>query len=212
MSSKVTGNLGLKITSFILAILLWYNISHKGMTEISKDIYLEYINIPAGYEIIDKDVDKVNLNIYGSEQIIKTLKQGDIRVVVDLENAKAGKQVFKITRENIKIPSALTVTDIQPSTISVVLDKIIKKRLPVRVRFTGKFNLQNYNIKVLPPVVEVEGPSTVVNKLTYLNTEPVKQSQLKPEKPIRVVIANSYKKLSLNVNTVEVWLIPKKKL
>ncbi len=212
MSSKVTGNIGLKITSFILAILLWYNISHKGMTEISKDIYLEYINIPTGYEIIDKDVDKVNLNIYGSEQIIKTLKQGDIRVVVDLENAKAGKQVFKITRENIKIPSALTVTDIQPSTISVVLDKIIKKRLPVRVRFTGKFNLQNYNIKVLPPVVEVEGPSTVVNKLTYLNTEPVKQSQLKPEKPVRVVIANNYKKLSLNVNTVEVWLIPKKKL
>jgi len=212
VSSKVTGNIGLKITSFILAILLWYNISHKGMTEISKDIYLEYINIPTGYEIIDKDVDKVNLNIYGSEQIIKTLKQGDIRVVVDLENAKAGKQVFKITRENIKIPSALTVTDIQPSTISVVLDKIIKKRLPVRVRFTGKFNLQNYNIKVLPPVVEVEGPSTVVNKLTYLNTEPVKQSQLKPEKPVRVVIANNYKKLSLNVNTVEVWLIPKKKL
>ncbi len=212
MRSKLTEHLGLKITSFILAILLWYNISHKGMTEISKDIYLEYINIPTGYEIVKKDVDKVNLNVYGSEQIIKTLKQGDIRVVIDLENARLGKQVFKITRKNIKIPSALTVTDIQPSTVTVVLDKIIKKRLPVKVRFSGKINLQKYNIKVLPPVVEVKGPSTVVEKLTYLNTEPVKQSQLVPEKPVKIAISNNYKKLSLNVNSVEVWLIPKKKL
>lgn len=210
MTTGITKNLGLKLISFVLAILLWYNISHKGMTEISKEVYLEYINIPAGYEIVDRDVDRVNLNVYGSEQIIKNLKQGDIRVVIDLENAKAGKQVFKITRENIKIPSALTVTDIQPSTVTIQLDRIIKKPLPVRVRFRAKLNRKLFEVRVSPPTVEVKGPASVLKKMTYIDTEPVKTVHPLPEK-ITVPISGKYKRLSFDVQKVEVFLIPKHK-
>jgi YbbR domain-containing protein len=210
MRTRITKNLGLKLVSFVLAILLWYNISHKGMTEISKEVYLEYINIPAGYEIVDKDVDRVNLNVYGSEQIIKNLKQGDIRVVIDLEDAKVGKQVFKITRDNIKIPSALTVTDIQPSTVTILLDRITKKQLPVRVRFRSKLNRKLFEVRVSPPTVEVKGPASLLTKLTYIDTEPVKIDKTLPEK-IVVPISGNYKKLSFDVEKVEVLLTPKKK-
>ncbi|RMG68074.1 MAG: hypothetical protein D6710_10595 [Nitrospirae bacterium] len=209
MRGEITKNPGLKIISFILALLLWYNISQKGMTEISRDISVEYINIPAGIEILDKDVDRVSLSVYGSEQIIKTLKQGDIRVVINLEDSEPGKRTFKIGKDNIRLPSALTVTDINPDTITLVLDRIIKRTLPVRVRFSGAFDRKKYRVRTKPAFVDVEGPSTIVSKLNFLSTEPLKLPDIMPQEGIRVPISNNYKRLKLSVEEVTVIIRPK---
>lgn len=210
MKDRFTKNLGLKVLSLVLAILLWYTISQKGMTEVSMEVAIEYINIPQGYEIIKKDIDKVTLSVYGSEQILRTLKPGDIRVVVDLEGASPGERLYRIGKKNIRIPSALTVTDIKPSSVKVILDRNIKKTVPVRVRFIDKFRKDLYKVKVSPRVVELSGPSTIVKDIGFIYTEPVEASLMKPGVPLTVKLVDDLEKLQVSAKQVKVTLIPKK--
>ncbi|NOX20837.1 MAG: hypothetical protein GXO99_06225 [Nitrospirae bacterium] len=210
MRDRFTKNLGLKIVSLVLAVLLWYTISQKGMTEISMDVAIEYINIPQGFEIIKKDIDRVTLSVYGSEQILRTLKPGDIRVVVDLEGATPGERIYKIGKKNIRIPSALTVTDIKPSSVKVVLDKNIKKTVPVRVRFIDKFREDLYELRISPRVVELTGPSTMLKDIDFLYTEPLKASALTPEETVSVKLMDDFDKLQVSVKEVKITVVPKK--
>ncbi|VAX32354.1 hypothetical protein MNBD_NITROSPIRAE02-1734, partial [hydrothermal vent metagenome] len=45
-------NLGLKVLALCLAIILWFLISGRGVSEITLEVPIEYINIPPGYEIV----------------------------------------------------------------------------------------------------------------------------------------------------------------
>ena len=84
-------NLTFKILSVALALFLWFFVTFKGQTETSVEVPLEFKNTPAGMEILKQSARKINVSISARERILKELAQTDIRVVVDLSNAKFGE-------------------------------------------------------------------------------------------------------------------------
>ena len=56
-------NLGLKIASVLLAIVMWIFVTSRGQSEMSIDVPLEFKNIPAGIELVSYNVKTVSLNI-----------------------------------------------------------------------------------------------------------------------------------------------------
>ena len=138
------------------------------------DIPIMYINVPHSYEVVNFP-KTVSVNIEGQERLIKNLKQDEISAVIDLSNAKAGKSFYTITNENIKLPNTLEVTSIEPSTIAIMIEKQMRKSIPVKPTIVGvpQHGFVIYEIKVAPETVVIEGPKSVISKISNIKTEPI---------------------------------------
>ncbi len=205
MKNKLMHNLGLKLLSLGLAVMLWYIISAKGMSEVTLEVPIEYINIPQGHEIVSKEQDKVSVSIFGSEKAVGSIKPEDIRVLVDLNGATAGKAVYKITRKNIKTPSSVTVSSVNPSEVKVVIDRTIKKDVPIRADIKlPSFMQGRINIEVRPAMIQIEGPESLVKNIHFLKTERIDISSLKGDTVKKVHILTDIDKFRSSTDMVEV--------
>ncbi len=173
----------LKLASFFIAVVLWFFVVIKGQTEVTMNVPLELKYIPRGFGVESKSVSTVMVSIKGFEQIIKNLKPYDIKVSLDLSKAKRGMNVLYITPRDVMLPSSLTVTAIEPSTVRIRLDEIRSKRVSVLPEITGEPS-KGYSIetvKVEPATVEIEGLRSQVDKLRYIKTEPVSIDNIKED-------------------------------
>ncbi len=170
----LTKNIWLKISSFILAVALWFFVILSGRSGIFMDIPLMYIRVPQGFEVVDFP-KTVNVNIEGQERLLKNLKHNEINAVIDLSNAKAGRSFYTLTNENIKLPKTLEVTSIEPQTISFTIEKQLKKTVSVQPAIVGvpERGFVIINIKVVPERIDIEGPGNIISKIYNVKTEPI---------------------------------------
>ncbi|MBS1112202.1 MAG: hypothetical protein H6Q95_494, partial [Nitrospirae bacterium] len=99
----ITSNLWLKLASILLAVTLWFFVMSSGRSVIIKEVPVQYINMPQSLEMVEM-AKNVSIIIEGQKRLLSGLNQDDISVVVDLENMKAGKNIYSLSRKNIKMP------------------------------------------------------------------------------------------------------------
>jgi len=168
-------NLGLKIAAVLLSLVLWIFVTSRGQSEISIDVPLEFKNIPTGLEMVNRSIKVISLNIKGQERLIEHIKPSDIKVSIDLSKAKSGTITYYITREDIKLPRAITVTNISPSNIKVTTEEKITKDVKVMPIIIG-YPERGYFVKsidVVPQTIHIEGVRSEVGKINKIKTEPL---------------------------------------
>jgi YbbR domain-containing protein len=202
-------NLGLKIAAISLAIILWVFVTSRGQSEKSIDVPLEFTNIPSGLEIVNSTVKEISLNIKGQERLIRNTKPLDIRALVDMSKAKKGESTYYITREDIKVPSTITVTNISPSSVKVITDETVKKSVKVRPVIIGEPERGYYvkSVEVTPQTVVIEGVRPEVRRFNYIKTEPLDISGLKETFTQELKLDLTGKNIRTNVNTITVKII-----
>ncbi|MEW6674430.1 MAG: CdaR family protein [Nitrospirota bacterium] len=175
MKKLLFENLGLKIVAVLLSIVLWFFVTSRGQSEMAMDVPLEFKNIPAGLEMVNQSVKVVSLNIKGQERLIKNIKQSDIRVYIDLSKAKKGEGIYYINKDNIKLPHAITVTNIIPSYVKAIIEETMTKTVKVRPVVVGspKNGFYVKSIEAVPQVVIIEGVRSEVKKVNNIKTEPL---------------------------------------
>jgi YbbR domain-containing protein len=168
-------NLGLKTAAVLLSVVLWIFVTSRGQSEISVDVPIEFQNIPTGLEVVDHSVKIISLNIKGQERLIKNVKPANIRVYIDLSKAKKGESIYYITRDDIKLPHAITVMNISPSSVKVITEETITKTVKVRPVITGYPERGYYvkSIEVVPETVVLEGIRSEIRKVNTIKTEPL---------------------------------------
>jgi YbbR domain-containing protein len=168
-------NLGLKTAAILLSVVLWIFVTSRGQSEISVDVPIEFQNIPTGLEVVDHSVKMISLNIKGQERLIKNVKPSNIRVYIDLSKAKKGESIHYITRDDIKLPHAITVMNISPSSVKVITEETITKTVKVRPVITGYPERGYYvkSIEVVPETVVLEGIRSEIRKVNTIKTEPL---------------------------------------
>jgi YbbR domain-containing protein len=173
MKKLLFENLGLKITAVLLSVLLWLFATSRGLSEISLDIPLEFRDIPPGLELMSHSVKVVSLNIKGQERIIRNMRPSDIRVFIDLSKAKTGEGVFSINKNTITLPPTVTVTNISPSYVKVLLEESVTKTVQVRPIIVGAPESGFYvkSISVIPENVVIEGAKSKVTIVDKIKTE-----------------------------------------
>lgn len=172
---SIFSNIGLKILSVVLAMSLWFFVTYRGQSEIVIDVPLEFKNIPKNLELLRQNTKKVSLNISGHERLLKALSPMDVRVFVDLSNAKKGETVYYLDKDNIVIPRTIKVLRIEPTSVKVTLDESTSRIVPVRAYLIGspETGYKVKSIDVRPSFVEVEGAKTEVARIALLRTEPI---------------------------------------
>lgn len=173
MKKVLFENLGLKITAVLLSTLLWLFATSRGLSEIALDIPLEFRDIPPGLELMNHSIKMVSLNIKGQERIIRNIRPSDIGVFIDLSKSKTGEGVYSINKNTIKLPPTVTVTDISPSYVKVLLEESVTKTVQVRPVIVGTPESGFYvkSISVIPENVVIEGAKSKVTTVDKIKTE-----------------------------------------
>lgn len=168
-------NIGIKISSVILAMILWFFVTSKGQSEISMDIPLELKNIPQGLESVKQNSKPITISIKGQERLLRNLKPADVRVYLDLSKAKKGKGTYYIDNNDVKLPPTMSVTSLNPSSIAVTLEDTVIKTVLVSpvVSGTPKSGAFLSAVDVKPKMVTIEGVRSEVDRVKILKTEPI---------------------------------------
>ena len=175
MKKLIFKNLGLKLASIILAIILWLIASSRGQSEMFIDVPLEFMNLPSGLEMIDSSNKTISLNIKGPEKYINNTKPSDIRALIDLSKAKKGVSTYYIEKDNIQLPRSITLLNINPSSVTITTEETVTKTVRVIPIITGKpergYKLQT--TAVVPKNIQIQGIQSEIEKIRNIKTESI---------------------------------------
>ena len=167
----VMNNIGLKATSVIVAVLLWFAISYLGESQMSLSVRVSLQGLSKDLMLRKVEPEYVLLSVTGPVSELKDLKAVDVGVSVDLSSKREGSHVFTLQESNLKITKRLKVDTIKPDYIIVEIDRIAEKRLKVSVKVDEKL-LGQYRVKsVYPSSVIVEGAENSIGNKSYIETK-----------------------------------------
>lgn len=166
-------NVGLKISAILLSVFLWLFVTSRGQSEISLEAPLEVKGIPAGLGVVSNSAKTVVVTIRGQERLMKNVRPSDIRVFIDLGKAKKGEGAYYINKDDIKLPYAMSVMNITPSSIKIRLDETISKPVAVIPSVSGVPEKGFYirAVEVEPRSIIIQGLKSEVRKIIELRTE-----------------------------------------
>jgi YbbR domain-containing protein len=169
-------NWPIKLASLVLAVTLWVYVTSKGKTEMSITAPLELRNIPQGMAVVGDVPGTIEVRLQGQERALRDIAAGKKVVgTVDLGRGKEGENVIHLSPEDIRKPSGVLVTHLNPFEIAVKLDRLDRKTIRLKPLFTGK-PAPGYRISTVSvnhPLVTLEGPAGVIASFTVLRTLPV---------------------------------------
>jgi len=175
-------NWPIKLVSLVLAVSLWFYVTSKGKTEMSLTIPLELRNIPQEMAVVGDVPGTVEARFQGQERALREIAAGKkVACAVDLSLGREGENILRISPDDIRKPSGVTVTHLAPYEITVKLDRIVRRTIRLRpvIAGTPAAGYRLGNVTVAPPRITLEGPQGSVGALTVLPTMPIDISGMK---------------------------------
>lgn len=167
-------NLGLKLTSLILATGLWLAIASSPPSEVALRVPIIFRNMPADLEISSENIPEVQIRVRGPERTVRRLQPTDVRAEVDLTGMRPGEHTFDLTKA-IGVPDRLEVAQVVPSEVHVEFDTRAQRQVPVHPRVVGTFasSIRIGKIETDPASVQIIGPKSVVDAIDSAITDPI---------------------------------------
>ncbi len=175
-------NWGLKLFSFLLALVIWFIIipEEKLSFETSLSVPLLLDNVPAGMEIVEKPPPTIDVTIKAPQRLIDMINSGTVQARLDLSTARVEQTEFPINRNMISYPQGAEVKEISPSHVMMRLERSREILLEVKPIYVGQLpeNLTIVSVDVIPKEVSVIGPESKVKDTETVRTSPIDLSSL----------------------------------
>ena len=199
-------NLGLKVLAIVIAVGLWVA-GHRDV-ERAVEVPVEFRNIPSDLMVLDNRVDYVVLRLNGPRTLVSTLDAGDLKLNLDLDGAKAGAVSYPLSSTSFNIPRGVTIARITPPVVHLRLEPMIKRMLPVAVRFVNKppAGQQIAETLVEPESVSVLGPAEELRRLVSVETLPIDIEDNRSPIRRKVRLSTGGKPFSFSPDQVEVTI------
>ncbi len=208
----------LKLISFVFAVILWFFVLS------SRPIEVDYV-LPISFEspigkgissLLDKNI---KLKLKGSRIYIKNYinEQNLINLKLDKKNkVSKNKYKFSLATDSFHLPFGVSVVDFSPKEILVEVDKIIYKKVPVKLNLRNDLN-EKYRIlgsSVSPSEVMIQGPRNTMRKISHILTDPIPLSDISSDKLMKVKLETldsriSFKENNTSLVDVELLIRPK---
>ncbi len=159
----VVHNWPLKVAAIALATLLYAGlVASQDTTTLQGPITVLAVNKPADSVVTNqlRDVDQIR---YLAPAGVPRQRAEDFRATVDLTNVKPDGQPATVRVMVTALDPRVSIVDVQPRQIQVILDSSLTKSVPVRVeRGPAPPGVQVGETTYEPTQVKVTGPSSVV--------------------------------------------------
>ncbi len=117
-------NFWVKLSAFLIAAVLWFTLVFQiGVVNQDIKVPLEFRFVANGLEIADLSVNSVNLTVAGSNRDLLNFKPEQIKATVDLSGQPAGYRELLLDKNNISLPTYLSLIKIEPRYINFNLKK-----------------------------------------------------------------------------------------
>jgi len=172
-----------KLTALVLAVVIWGLASLEVIQTYRRDdIFVDIVVTENGVPIEDVRVEPPQVRVSGVFRCPRRLgdryfASGVVLVGKHrLESPRFGVPIqVVITREDLGLPSDVAIVSLEPKTISVVVRRLIEKRLKVAPRIEGipaeGFEVLNFDVD--PTEVTVVGPVDKLLSVDSVETEPI---------------------------------------
>jgi len=116
-----------KLGALCLVFLIWLLLAGQQNFEVTLKVPLEVRSLPAAMEIVDPVNPEVEITVQGVRKDASTVNRRNVHAEIDLSMARAGSMVFRISRNQILLPSdRIEIVKIKPSTMQFNLRETSK--------------------------------------------------------------------------------------
>ncbi len=154
---------------------IWFGLSRGRETLKTVVVPLEYTDIQKDFEIIESSTNTVTLHLGGSVPLLKSLGPEKIKIILKLNAASAGENIYTVSSKNILLPPGVHLKKVEPSSVTLVLDGTIAMQLPIQLNWSGKLSEQLIlaQAQIKPQNITVTGPQKILKTITTLYTEKI---------------------------------------
>lgn len=161
----------IKLISLLFAIFLWYFVSSEDRVDMNIQVPVEIVNLPRDLVISNDYKNSLDVMVSGPRGLIRKISEGISRSI-DLSKATPGNMVIANEPDSIPVPRGINVLRINPTHITLLLDRLIKKELPIKAITRGKvpWEYELASITIQPAQLDIAGPQEVLGPEEFLKT------------------------------------------
>ncbi|MBN2530697.1 MAG: hypothetical protein JXR76_30195 [Deltaproteobacteria bacterium] len=174
-----TENKGLKLLALVITLGLFFSVRAQEKVQRWVDVEVEmgYPPKEAGVVVTNKPIKTVRVAIRGRRSMVNNIKNEPSHLVrMDLSQRKRpGMSTFFFEPEMFKF-DGVEVVDVKPEAVSIRIEKLETRRLPVKIKTVGRLKdgtRFEKSPEVFPDMVKATGPASVIRSVTSLYTEEV---------------------------------------
>lgn len=187
------------LLSLALATSLWTIVTNQQNppnTDYLPSVEVKIKGTPTGLAVRD-EIKPVRLRVTAPRDVWERLTSASFDAYVDISKAGPGVQDFPVHVETTD--TRVRVDEVQPSKITLRLEPVAKKDVPVKLNLVGSvpFGYTSKTAHVSPEQVTVTGPQSLVNLVTAISVE-VRLDEF------RTSISQPFKPVALNADGEEV--------
>jgi YbbR domain-containing protein len=180
----------LNASTFILFLILGLFYFSGCTTEpVETDLLLpvDFSNVPENMVLTDVRTDKIEIRIQATPKLIELINKKNVHYPVDLytdlefdpagdsDSIEPGAYLIPVEEKRIPMDPAIKILSMNPSYLSVQLEKKIKKTFKITVPYAGK-PAKGYialDAATDPSSVELTGAAPLIRSIKELKTKPV---------------------------------------
>ncbi len=176
------------ILAFVISFGFWLVVSVNVFPMIENDIKGILIETPitdymagSNLQITSEINEAVNIKIEGKRYDISDLKASDFSASIDLSGVRSTGQYTVPITVSSKTNRELNITDIQPSKITLTIDKIISKEFTLRATAPDVTLPEGYymgNVTAFPETITLTGSASVLNSIGHVDARSTYHGEL----------------------------------
>jgi YbbR domain-containing protein len=199
MIQLFTRNLGWKVLSLAIAIVLWVAVAREPEVATSLSAPVDFKNMRDDLDIDGNLPDRVRLELRGPSGSLTRDNLSAVAVVLDLSDANAGERTYSIRGRNLNLPAGVVFYRAVPSQLTLHFDQLILKEEPVQPLYMNmpsgyRIASQQFN----PAKVQIRGSRDRVRTISQVRTDPMDLTGVSGEKIFHT---------HLNIGDVQVRLV-----
>jgi YbbR domain-containing protein len=165
----------LKLLSFLFALFLWYFVVGEDKVDMNVTIPVEIVNLPRDLVISNQFKKQLEVTVSGQRSLIRSMAEQHVSRTIDLSKAAPGTVVIQNSPDLLPLPRGINILRIQPTSLTLLLDQLIQKKLTIKPILIGMLN-KNYkldSVSLEPADLEISGPNEIIGQEEFLNTKPI---------------------------------------
>ena len=155
------------------AILLIFNCSSSYEADIF--IPIDVQNIPEGLIITEHPPKGIEARIRTLKALAKTLPEMKLQYKMDLSDLLVGVHAIPVNPENVKLPQGSSILKVNPSFLTMKIEKEVKKAVPVVISISGNPapGFEVVETKVKPSFIILRGSENTLSQQKEIRTKPI---------------------------------------
>lgn len=117
-----------KLSALALVTVAWLVLASQQEADVTITVPVQHLRIPSQLVIGQGSTPTVDLTLSGRRNTIRTLKDQDVQVRVDVNDINTGRHLVKLSAKNIYLPFGVKIDRVAPQKIMVDLWPLSKEQ------------------------------------------------------------------------------------